>query len=403
MQSQIASTAAAGTAVSIDDTQPTTDQWNLAAVEVLPGSSPPPPPPPPTDTSPPLVKVTDPAANATVSGIVPVAATASDNVGVTSVQFKLDGANLGAPVTSPPFQMSWDTRMAAPGQHTLTAEAVDAAGNKGVATSVIVNVDNTAPPPATVSVDQKVFRQAKGTLTSPALTTPSANDVIIAFVAQDGPSGAAGQRSTVTGGGLTWTLVKRSDTQAGVAEVWSAKATGTLTNAVIIATPLRTGYDGLLTVVAFKNAAGTGTAGATGASTGAPDIYLPGVQAGSWMWAVGNDWDGATARAPASGQVVQQQWVDSAAGDTFWLQSTLTPSSAAGLVTIHDNAPTNHRWNYAAVEITAAPAAQVAGASSLSAAKAEAKKVAATPVSVRTSSAAHLKYCRLTGTTRRFS
>jgi hypothetical protein len=32
-----------------------------------------------------------------------------------------------------------------------------------------------------------------------------------------------------------------------------------------------------------------------------------------------------------------------------------------------------------------------------------AKKVAATPDSVRTSSAAHLKYCRLTGTTRRFS
>ena len=72
-------------------------------------------------------------------------------------------------------------------------------------------------------------------------------------------------------------------------------------------------------------------------------------------------------------------------------------------MTIHDNAPTNHRWNYAAVEITAAPAAQVAGASSLSAAKAEAKKVAATPVTVRTSSAAHLKYCRLTGTTRRFT
>jgi hypothetical protein len=54
----------------------------------------------------------------------------------------------------------------------------------------------------------------------------------------------------------------------------------------------------------------------------------------------------------------------------------------------------------------ATPAAQVAGASSFSAATAEAKKVAAattTSTTVRTSSAAHLKYCRLTGTTRRFS
>jgi predicted metal-dependent enzyme (double-stranded beta helix superfamily) len=100
--------------------------------------------------------------------------------------------------------------------------------------------------------------------------------------------------------------------------------------------------------------------------------------------------------------VLQQQWVDTAVGDTFWVQSPLAPSSAQGLVTIHDNAPTNHRWNYAAVEITAAPAAQVAGAAKLSAAKAEVKKVAATST-VRTSTAAHLKYCRLTGTTRRFS
>ena len=89
-------------------------------------------------------------------------------------------------------------------------------------------------------------------------------------------------------------------------------------------------------------------------------------------------------------------------GDTFWLQSTLMPSSAQGLVTIHDNAPTNHRWNYAAVEVTAAPAAAVAGASSLSAAKAATAKVAASST-LRVSSAAHLRYCRLTGVARTFT
>ena len=34
------------------------------------------------------------------------------------------------------------------------------------------------------------------------------------------------------------------------------------------------------------------------------------------------------------------------------MQSTAAPSTAPGLVTIHDNAPTNDRWNYAAVEVT---------------------------------------------------
>jgi hypothetical protein len=76
-------------------------------------------------------------------------------------------------------------------------------------------------------------------------------------------------------------------------------------------------------------------------------------------------------------------------------------------VTIHDNAPTNHRWNYAAVEITAAPAAAMAGASSFAAAKVATAKVAtakvATASTVRVSSAAHLRYCRITGVARKFT
>jgi hypothetical protein len=186
-----------------------------------------------------------------------------------------------------------------------------------------------------------------------------------------------------------------------VSEIWSAKATGVVTNGVVTATPLRSGYDGLLTVIAFKNAAGTGVAGATGAPSGAPDVYLPGVSAGSWVFAVGNDWDGATARTPASGQVIQQQWVDSAVGDTFWVQSTLTPSSAMGLVTIHDNAPTNHRYNYAAVEITAVAQAATAGASSFAAASKASAPARTSGVTKRVSAQSHLRICRLTP--RRFS
>ena len=75
---------------------------------------------------------------------------------------------------------------------------------------------------------------------------------------------------------MTWTLVKRSNTQAGTAEVWSAKAVGTLTNQTVTVTPLRSGFDGSLTVIAYRNASGTGVAGAAGAASGAPDVYLPG-------------------------------------------------------------------------------------------------------------------------------
>src|SRR2546422_7956024 len=55
------------------------------------------------DVTPPTVSLTVPAAGATVAGTVTVSANASDNVGVVGVQFKLDGANLGAEVTASPY------------------------------------------------------------------------------------------------------------------------------------------------------------------------------------------------------------------------------------------------------------------------------------------------------------
>jgi len=96
-----------------------------------------------TDTTPPTVSITSPASGATVSGTITVTANASDNVGVTSVQFLLDGANLGSADTASPYQASWNTTTASNGTHTLTAKAMDAAGNVGNAVAVTVTVSNS--------------------------------------------------------------------------------------------------------------------------------------------------------------------------------------------------------------------------------------------------------------------
>ena len=95
------------------------------------------------DTSTPTVSISSPANGATVSGTAQiVSATASDNVGVVGVQFRLDGANLGAEDTTSPYSISWDTSTASNGAHTLTAVARDAAGNTQTSTSVSVTVSN---------------------------------------------------------------------------------------------------------------------------------------------------------------------------------------------------------------------------------------------------------------------
>jgi Bacterial Ig domain/PLD-like domain len=114
-------------------------------VTVSNGSTPPPP-----DTMNPTVAITAPANGTTVSGSTTVSATASDNVGVVGVQFKVDGANLGSEDMSPSYSAPWTTTSLSNGTHTVTATARDAAGNTASST-VTVTVSNTGtpPPPAT--------------------------------------------------------------------------------------------------------------------------------------------------------------------------------------------------------------------------------------------------------------
>jgi len=95
------------------------------------------------DTTPPTISITAPTNGATVSGTMSVSANASDNVGVASVQFTLDGSNLGSALTASPYQVAWDTTTATNGAHVLGAAARDAAGNVGNAVPVTVTVSNS--------------------------------------------------------------------------------------------------------------------------------------------------------------------------------------------------------------------------------------------------------------------
>jgi hypothetical protein len=84
------------------------------------------------DTTPSVVWLTAPAGGSTVSGTITVSANATDNVGVSSVQFQLDGVNLGAAITGsgPFYSTRWNTTTATSGMHTLAPIAT------------------TSPPPA---------------------------------------------------------------------------------------------------------------------------------------------------------------------------------------------------------------------------------------------------------------
>ena len=248
--------------------------------------------------------------------------------------------------------ISWDTTKVTDGQHVVTVSATDTLGNIGNSTPVTVTVDNRHPP-MLIGKDVSLSVDGQGAMTTPVFSTPTVGDLLLAFVGYDGPASSA-QTASVSGAGLTWTLLERSNTQSGTSEIWSARADGTLSTVSVTAVPGFGSYHGSLTVIAFTNAYGTSVVGRTGAPSGAPDIPVPGVIAGDWVFAVGNDWDNAIARTPVSGQVKVHERVDTQTGDTFWVQSTTAPSTANSLVDIHDGSPTSDQWNYAAVEIVAA-------------------------------------------------
>ena len=280
---------------------------------------------------------------------------ATDNVGVTMYNvYRAATAGFAVGPTTRIGQSSSttfnDTGLAA-GTYFYRVTASDAAGNIGPPSNEASAIVTQST--ASIGLEKTIVADVSGTASITGLSTAAANDLLLAFVGADGP-GSQSQAATVSGAGLTWTLVRRTNAQAGSSEIWLASAPVPLANASIQSLLSRPGYHQSLTLVVLSGAAGVGaTAGASGA-TGAPAAQLTTSAAGSWIFGVGNDYDSAVARTLGPGQAMIHQWIETTLGDTYWVQRTASPIGASGsAVTVNDLAPTSDRWNLTAVEVLA--------------------------------------------------
>ncbi|MHB8493569.1 MAG: S8 family serine peptidase [Casimicrobiaceae bacterium] len=82
-----------------------------------------------SDTTPPVVTITNPANGSKVSGMVKVGASATDNVAVASVTLSVDGA-IVAMTNASSITYSWNTRKVSSGSHTISVMAKDTSGNQ---------------------------------------------------------------------------------------------------------------------------------------------------------------------------------------------------------------------------------------------------------------------------------
>ncbi len=117
------------------------------------------------DTIAPTISILLPANSGTLSGSVSIGAAATDNVGISKVEFYLDGI-LKATSSGGLYGYQLDTLAIPDGPHSVSARAYDAAGNIGLSGEVQISVANLPPPVSfTIADAMQALQIAVGRIT----------------------------------------------------------------------------------------------------------------------------------------------------------------------------------------------------------------------------------------------
>lgn len=126
-------------------------------------------PPASVDVTPPTISLGTSAATVVTNATVTLTATASDDVGVTRVEF-YEGETKLLEVTSPPYTTQRSFTAVDDGAHHFTARAFDAAGNTAASgnVDVVVDIDTTPPIISLAASTVEVLAPGPVTLTATA-------------------------------------------------------------------------------------------------------------------------------------------------------------------------------------------------------------------------------------------
>ena len=119
------------------------------------------------DTVAPSVSIGSPGAGASVSGSIAVSGSASDDRSLMRVELAIDGGASQTASGTTAWSVAMDTRAWMNGSHTISATAVDGAGNRRTTTVTVSSANTTTtpppPPPSGDLVNDTVVQDSKAT------------------------------------------------------------------------------------------------------------------------------------------------------------------------------------------------------------------------------------------------
>ena len=232
------------------------------------------------DGVPPTVSITSPESGTsyTTAQTVTIAATASDNVGVTWVEF-YDGTVLKGTDSTSPYSYSWNVSSANNGNHSWTARAYDAAGNPATSAAETVTVDIASVTKPRAHVWSERYG-ATGHDYGRAVKVDSSGNVVTA--------GQFGGSTVDFGGGLlsnrgSFSLYIAKYTSAG-SHVWSNAFGGSTGSSVMVHSLALDGNDNIVVTGFFTTSVDFG--GGVLTSAGLGDIFIAKYSGadGSHLW-----------------------------------------------------------------------------------------------------------------------
>jgi hypothetical protein len=194
-----------------------------------------------------------------VRGSVSVTASASDDTGVSSVQFYVNGLALGAADTALPFAATWNTTGLS-GAQVLTARATDAAGNATLSAPVTVNVDN-APPTISITAPA-ASATVSGVVTVSANAADTTAIVDVQFKVDGVNIGAADASSPYSVSWNTPSIANGTHSLTAVARDTAGNTTTSAARSVTVSNWVPP--SGLVAAYTFEAGSGTSVADASG-------------------------------------------------------------------------------------------------------------------------------------------